>query len=295
MARILVTGSAGFIGRYILTHLCREHQVWGLVRSPVDDHSYGGAVQWIVHDLAAADFPLSMPESIDAVVHLAQSRHYRDFPDHADDVVAINIQASARLLAWARRAGAKRFLYVSSGGVTGPSDAPITEDQKFAASGPLQFYLTTKYAAELLVQAFEPFFIPMILRPFFVYGEGQRVDSLIRRLMERIATGEPITLQGTDGIQINPIHVLDVVEAMENMLGLEQAAVVNIAGPDIMSIREISSLIGKSLGIDPLFEILNEGSGQHMVANISQMKRLLGPPMVSFEKAIGDICAEIHD
>ena len=55
---------------------------------------------------------------------------------------------------------------------------------------------------------------------------------LMPRLAANIQTGQPVLLQGEDGICINPIHVDDAVLAIERCLTLGESRVINIAGPE---------------------------------------------------------------
>src|SRR5206468_7571481 len=52
---------------------------------------------WVDHDLRHPLEGAGLPSSIDAVVHLAQSRRYREFPAGAEDVFALNVRATFEL------------------------------------------------------------------------------------------------------------------------------------------------------------------------------------------------------
>src|SRR2546426_11157922 len=107
-------------------------------------------VHAIAQNLAGPIDPSRLPASVDVIIHLAQSRQFRRFPEQAADIFAVNTAATARLLDFARRAGARSFVYASSGGVYGGSETPLSES---AALRPGNFYAASKTAAELLVQA----------------------------------------------------------------------------------------------------------------------------------------------
>src|SRR5712691_5873081 len=76
-ATVLVTGAGGFIGRHLVRALGERYRVVALVRNRADAPENAEA---IVFDLSQ---PLgdALPPRIDAVVHLAQSRRYREFPE----------------------------------------------------------------------------------------------------------------------------------------------------------------------------------------------------------------------
>jgi len=81
----------------------------------------------------------------------------------------------------------------------------------------LGYYLGSKASSEILVQSYSKEMFVGIIRPFFMYGIGEKRNMLLPRLYDRIDNGEKIYLQGKDGIKINPVHVLDAVSAVRAM------------------------------------------------------------------------------
>ncbi len=78
---------------------------------------------------------------------------------------------------------------------------------------------------------------------------------LVPRLIDNVIAGNAITLQGEDGIKINPIHVSDAVAALEACMKLEGSHTFNVAGTQTLSLREIACTIGKAVGREPVFKI----------------------------------------
>src|SRR5262249_19737540 len=154
------------------------------------------------------------------VVHLAQSDRYASFPDGADHVVAVNLYALAKLLSWCRNAGVETFVHASTGGLYGRGAAAFTESDPLQVAGPLSFYFRTKQCAEYLAQEYAGYFNVAGLRPFFIYGRGQRGHMLVPRLVASIQDGRPIRLAGPHGTRLNPLHVFDMVTAVQLALGL---------------------------------------------------------------------------
>jgi UDP-glucose 4-epimerase len=280
--RVLVTGAGGFIGRHLVAHLEGEHEVLGLVRK---SSSRPGSIQV---DLSRRLDESRLPDRIDAVVHLAQSEHYRQFPERAADIYAVNVDSTFALLEYARKAGATRFVLASSGGVYGYSREPLTED---AALDPPDFYLASKQLCEVLLFAYRRFLTVIAVRPFFVYGAGQRPAMFIPRLVHNILAGKAITLSPPDGLRVNPIHVTDAVRAFAATLTADFAGAVNLAGPDVLTLGEIVRIIGKQLDRTPVIERVAEAPGD-VLADIGLMSRVLGPPSVPFERGIVEVCRE---
>jgi nucleoside-diphosphate-sugar epimerase len=291
MATVCVTGATGLIGRHLASALASSgDDVVAIARRPDLTQA---AVTWIVGDLTDAALPAALPQRVDAVVHLAQSAHFRDFPERADDIFAVNVASTARLLDWARRAGAQHFVHASSGGIYGHGGRGFAEDDAVAETGPLGYYLSSKHAAELLCEPYEECFSVGILRFFFVYGPGQRAGMLIPRLARSVAAGQAISLQGNDGLRCNPINVDDAVRAIMGALQLTRGARVNVAGPDVLTLREIGDALGRELGREPVFSIDAEAAPRDLVGRIERMTQLFGAPRVHFADGIVPLCAEV--
>ncbi|MGI8931711.1 MAG: NAD-dependent epimerase/dehydratase family protein [Sphingomicrobium sp.] len=276
MKRILIAGASGLLGRHLVPLLVDEVELH--VAGRAGEAAVG--IEFHAIDLAGDFATDGLPERIDAIVYLAQSDHFRDFPERAGDMFAVNVAAPMRLLDYARRAGARRFVYASSGGVYGSGDTAVREDTSLPVRGDLGFYLTSKLCAELLAQNFTGLFDVALLRLFFAYGEGQKRRMLIPRLIDNVRTGTPVTLQGEDGIRINPIHAADAAHAVFAALDLEGSHTINIAGPEALSIRAMCEQIGRQVGRDPEFAMVDPAGD--LVADIDRMSRLLAPPTRRF-------------
>ncbi|MGY3691357.1 nucleoside-diphosphate-sugar epimerase [Bradyrhizobium sp. USDA 3240] len=192
--RILLTGCSGFVGSALGPRLVAEgHELFCVCR-PGTSVAFGTKVVW---DGAASIEASSFPKAIDAVVHAAQSRRYRDFPADSREMFDVNVGMTMRLLDWAAQAAVKHFCLLSSGAVYEPFAAALREDAGLAPPG---FLGASKFASEVVAKPFSSIFSLSILRLFFPYGPGQR-DRLIPQLVRRIQDGGAIQLSGgTEGI-----------------------------------------------------------------------------------------------
>lgn len=287
--KVLVTGAAGFVGSRLVGRLQSQHEVFAITgrRSPEDASS---RAHWVEQDLTLPLDYSRLPDHVDVIIHLAQSRHYKQFPEQANDIFNVNVNSTFRLLNYAREVGAKKFIFTSTGGVYGTSYEQFVETDPVS---PLNFYLNSKYIAELLLGNYQQFFRTIVFRLFFVYGVGQAQTMLIPRLVRSVLSGVPVNLQGHEGIRINPVYIDDVVDALERSLSLEGNHLINIGGPQVLSLREISRIIGDQLGREPLFNIsVNEDPG-HLVGDVTKMRMLLGAPRVAFPEGITEVCQEM--
>mgnify|MGYP001184035213 CR=1 FL=1 len=262
------------------------HEVHALVR-PGGRVPAGAVI--VEADLAGAWSPKKLPAGLDSVVHLAQSRWFREFPAQANDVFDVNFKATFKLLEYARQAKIQRVVFASSGGVYGFSQKLLTEEH---AVSPPDFYLRSKYAGELLLESYRSLFTTIVLRPFFVYGAGQKSNMLMARLARNILRGEAVKLSGADGLALNPIHVSDAAGAIAKAVELPEHALVNIAGKEVLSLRQVTEIMGRHLAIDPLFEVDEKPAPDRMVAGIERMRELLLTPRTSFQEGVAEVCRE---
>jgi len=269
--RILVTGANGFIAGHLIRELAPRHELFALAPGgPKGDVPDG--VDWIDHDLTQPLEGAGLPSEIEAVIHLAQSRHYKEFPERADDIFAVNVEGTFRLLEYARAAGADSFIFASTGGVYGHSYEKFVETDPVS---PLDFYLTSKYAAELLTANYKRFFRTIVLRLFFVYGPGQE-GMLIPNLLAKVRAGETITVEGPSGLRINPIYVGDAVQVFEPALALESSQVFNVAGDQSVHLAELVELMGQVTGTAARIEHTASSPDGDLVADNQRMKEVLG-------------------
>ncbi len=286
---ILVTGATGFIGRALIPRLLPDHDVFCLTRQ-TDAMPAHARLHVLGQDLSQPLATERLPQSMDAVIHLAQSRHFRAFPEQAGDVFKVNTESTQQLLDYGRRAKIRTFLLASSGGVCGYLPRPIQETDQPA---PSNFYLASKYAAECLVNAYGEVFATINLRYFFVYGEGQR-GMFMPSLIERVLQGKPVTVVGKTGVTLNPIHVSDAVEATIRALDLQRQDTINVAGTETTTIVDLAALMGRLIGKEPVYSHETEKGPLAMVGSIERMKVKIGvTPQISLQEGVGRLVKDI--
>lgn len=269
--RILVTGATGFIGRRAVALLASAHDVVALARSAAPDDGPPG-VEWVEQDLASPLDRSALPDQVDAVVHLAQSRRYREFPAGAADVFAVNLAATFGLLEYAREAGAETFVFASTGGVYASSERALSEQDPL---NPLNLYLSSKYAAEALVASYRPLFRTVTFRFFFVYGPGQ-TGMLVPTLLGRVERGETITIEGEPGLRMNPIYVDDAARVFDPALTLDRSELFNVAGDEVVTVRELVALLEEVTGRAAVVEHAPSSLLGDLVGDNTRMKSMLG-------------------
>jgi UDP-glucose 4-epimerase len=147
--RVVVTGSAGRIGRAIFVRLAREHEVIGIDRVPAS-----AAVRY-VGDVADRRLLAAAFEGAQAVVHVAAllTPHVGIVPD--GEFERVNIGGTEAVLAAARRAGIRRIVFTSTTAVYGhanTSAGAATWIDENVIPCPRTVYHRTKLAAEQLLR-----------------------------------------------------------------------------------------------------------------------------------------------
>lgn len=273
---ILVTGGTGFLGRALLKRLVGRSRVVALARNPDAAPQIAG-VDWIRGDLRTPLAAHSLPRQVNAVVHLAS---VRDPTSNAGpgELFAVNAGATAALIEYAVQAGAQRFVYGSTGGVCGYRVGRIDES---VTPNPFDLYTLSKWHGETVV-ARDRRLLTAIVRYFFPYGPGQRA-GIVPRLASRLKEGEPITLYRQGRVpHLNPVFVEDAAELTELTLKSANPILVNCAGREIVTVRELSRQMANILGVTPRFVGGHDPSVGDMVASLRHSTRVLGfKPRVS--------------
>lgn len=278
MKKILITGATGLLGKHIIRKLKKQFYIYAISREKKIDEQ---DLKWIKLDFSKNWNISSLPSRIDIIIHAVQSEKFRDFPESSVEIFNINTFSTLRLLEYGRIVKAKKFIYISSGGV-GDLYKNISD---------ISFYLTSKLSSELLVKNYQSFFDTVIIRPFFIYGPGSKKTLLIPRLIDLIQNNKPVLLHGKEGIRINPIYIKDAVEAIVKSINLKGNHTVDLAGNEILSIKEIAVIIGDQLKIPPHFKNLDSVRVDLLGDNL-QTAKILYKPKIKFKDGIEKVLKE---
>jgi nucleoside-diphosphate-sugar epimerase len=258
--KVVVTGATGFIGSRVCPLLAAHgHLVTATARTGGNPSEPG--VSWVACDIANPGFVDALPQTADAVVHLAQAG--------GSQLRAVNVESTRLLLDYSRRIGARRFVFASSGSVYGGSVTPVREDQP---PRPPDEYARSKSEAEALLEQAPPGLHVCALRLFAPYGPGQS-GRLVSDLIERVSTGRPVILRGDGHPRLNPIFVNDAAAIVVRALETLAPPVLNVAGDEVLSIRQMAETIGRALGISPVFEEAPGDPPPDLVADTTLLRR----------------------
>jgi len=241
--KVLVTGGTGFIGRHLCAELDeRGHDVTALSRSPEDDVVPDG-VETVVGDATAYDSIEGAFEGQDAVVQLVSLSPLWQ-PNGGDDRhFEVHLGGTENCVASAEEHGVDRFLQMSGRGAD-PNGTTA--------------YIRSKGQAEAVVRQSDLDWT--IFRPSVVFGEGGEFVSFTKRLKGMFAPKLPIypLPGGGKTTSFMPIWVGDLVPMLADALEGDEhvGATYDVAGPEVLSLREITNLVyeaeGKSVSIVPI-------------------------------------------
>jgi nucleoside-diphosphate-sugar epimerase len=180
--RVVVTGSAGYIGSHLVRRLKREgYSVVGVDR---DLGTPEAADQVVRGDLADAEVRAEALRDADAIMHLAAAKD--DWGIDDDTFFFENLEVTRRLLHDARDRGIHDWVFYSSVAAIGPGDEARTEDSPLRPDGA---YGASKAEAEALFEKYAeevPEVSCVILRPSVVFGPGHYSYTNVHRLIEAI-------------------------------------------------------------------------------------------------------------
>lgn len=288
---VVVSGGNGLLGRATVEKLSADFTVTALVRE-LPLNPYPG-VEYIELDLATEWDAGVLPKKCDVVIHLAQSNNYKDFPDSALEVYNVNLSSTLKLLDYGRRANITRFILASTGGLYPQNRFPLNEQSELFALDKLTHYLGTKLSAEIFARNYLPYFHVDMLRIFFMYGPGQKINMLVPRLITSILDGKPVLLPGGNGIALNPIYVSDVATVIKSRIASQGSAVLNVSGQQVVTIKELANRIGTYLSKDPIFEI--DEPQLDLVSESKLCLEMLSGQTVSLDDGLASTIDWIHE
>lgn len=286
VSRVLVTGFNGLLGNMIVAKLEKLDVEVICIGNP---RSMSASKNEVIDiDLANEWDTRKLPTKVDAILHLAQSSEFRNVPQKALDVFNVNVRSTAVLLDYGHRTNVEKFIYTSTGGVYSPSLNKHTETSPLVEYRDLGFYLGSKAAGEICVGSYKSEFVTQIYRPFFIYGARQKANMLLPRLFNNVKNGNPIQLSGSEGIKVNPIYVADAANAVLSGLDQSNDLLVNLAGPDIFSLKQICDLFGEYLCQEPVYQFVDE-TASNLVADTTSMRSINYQPKMHLRDYLREI------
>jgi UDP-glucuronate 4-epimerase len=285
--RILITGTAGFIGYHLATRLLADgHHVTGY--DAVTDYYDVRLKEKRLHNLTASqnfrfvkDYledsqalqraaDLAQPE---VIVHLAAQAGVRYSIEFPRTYVDSNLIGSFNVLELARKLQPIHLLMASTSSVYGGNtDMPFTELHN--TDGPLSLYAGTKKAMEVMAHSYAHLFrVPTtIFRFFSVYGALGRPDLALFKFVKATLNGDPIDVYGHGNMERDFTYVEDLVEAIVRLIPIAPSESNRVTAPGVID----------SLSAVAPHRIVNIGGGKptQLMEFIRMMEEALGKKAV---------------
>jgi nucleoside-diphosphate-sugar epimerase len=242
---LALTGATGFIGQHLLRELPkRRYRLRLLLRRPASVPMW--TANAVIGDLARPQNMSAALEGVDAVIHsagLAQSMS--GVPE--DDYRAVNTVATIGLARAARRAGAKRFVFLSSiRAQCGPTaDAVLTEAFE---PRPTDAYGRSKLAAERGLAELDIDWVS--LRAMLVYGLGVKGNMAQLMRLARLPLPLPLGSLGARRSLLALENLLAAIEAMLAAPGTPRRPFI-AADPQALTVAEMIAAMRHGLGRQP--------------------------------------------
>ncbi len=292
--RALVTGGAGFLGGHLVRRLLAD----GWQVQVIDDLSTGRrdrvphGVRLDVADISTDDVSAAARAGRPNVLfHLAaQASVPRSVADPERDR-AVNVDGTARILAAGIAAGARRFVFVSSGGaIYGETRRAATERSRVDPKSP---YGRHKLEAERLVMRSGMAFA--VARPSNIYGPGQHAGlegSVVAAFIARALAREPLVIDG-DGEQTRDfVHAADVTDALVRLASAGMADDVwNVSAGRRIAIADLARIVEREAGValGRAHRPVRAGDIHDSAVSSTKLRRLGWRPAVSLRQGIREL------
>jgi len=288
-AKILLTGASGFVGRGLAVSLMEQgHPVRIAIRSPVE---LAGAEKALITEIDNHTAWGRHLKGIDTVIHCAGRAHVMNdlFADPLPEYRRINVGGTVNLARQAAKAGARRFIFISTVKVNGEQTLPGQPYSERDAPFPQNPYAISKYEAEqaLLDLAKETGLEVVIIRPALVYGSGVKANFFTMLRMVRL--GVPLPFGSIENkrsfIYLENLQSL-IIRCIAHPKAVNQVFLAS-DGNDLSTtelLRYCASAMGVSIFLLPIPEswcVL----GASMLGQGDAIQRLCGTLQVDISKA----------
>jgi len=301
LAKYLVTGAAGFIGRSIAAALLARGET---VRG-VDNFITGKrenlvgleGMEFLEGDLADAAVCAEACAGVEIVFHEAARA---SVPRSVEDPVATNVacvDATLNLLVAARATGVRRVIYAGSSAAYG--DAATLPKHEGMLPDPISPYAVAKLAGEHYLRSFTRVYglETVVLRYFNVFGPYQdpmsHYSGVLAIFCRRMLAGEPVTIHG-DGEQSRDFtYIENVVHG--NLLAAAVPAekvsgrTMNLATGSRATLNQTFAILRELTGYtgEPSYSTSRAGDIRDSLADIGVARKLLGyEPKVDFREGL---------
>lgn len=302
--KILITGAAGFLG----SHLSEKYVNEGNIVYGLDNLLNGNLnnIRTLLHrknfkfihdDVRNKSLYATLPNDLDAVIHLAAQIHVDKSIINPEETFDINVSGTMKVLEYARMNDIKKILFASTSEVYGSAKyVPMDENHPLAAQHP---YGVSKIAADRLCYTYnETYDLGVdIIRCFNFFGPRQKdagYGGVIAIFINRVLQNKPPIIYGDGNQKRDYMYVSDAVNAYDKVLKSKDNPGkygINFGTGTENTVNEIAELVIKYCATDkslrPIHIDPRPTEVQRLFADVSKAKKLLDfIPEIGFEQGI---------
>lgn len=319
--RVLLTGSAGFVGHYIVEKIIKETD-WDIVG--LERLSYSGNLERISeidtkgryksfhHDLKSPIGELLMKQigNFDYIIHVAANSHVDRSIEDPLSFVMDNVVGTCNILDFARvqKKNLKCFLYFSTDEVFGPAPNGVKYDEydRYNSTNP---YSASKAGGEELAVAYRNTYgIPIVItHTMNVFGQRQHPEKFIPKCIRKVMRDEWMEIHSDETRTIpgsrHYIHGEDVADGVLFILNKPelyedthkcQCPKFNLIGPEEVNNLELAQMIAEIMKKDLKYTLVDFHSsrpGHDLRYAISgdRLARLGWTPKSSLRERISEV------
>ncbi|MEQ9376705.1 MAG: NAD-dependent epimerase/dehydratase family protein [Imperialibacter sp.] len=281
MSKILVTGSAGFIGMHTAIRLAADgHQITGLdnlntyysvelkmarlKQQGIDtsqvmynkEMTGTKGISFIQLDLTDSEHIEALFEKhqFDYVIHLAAQAGVRYSIENPHAYIDSNVKGFLNILEASQRNKVKHLVYASSSSVYGMNDK-VPFEETDTTETQVSLYAATKKANEAIAHSYASVHgLPLTgLRFFTVYGPWGRPDMALFKFTKNILAGKPIDVYNEGNLSRDFTYVDDIVEGIVQLVPKKPVAtlpyaIYNIGNGNPVKLMDFIACLEKELG-----------------------------------------------
>jgi len=287
--KIFITGGSGFIGKYLIP-IFHEHEILCLSHSQHIENSAAN-VKVINGDLTNPESYINELKNFkpDCCVHLA----WYGLPDYSIRTNTKNLLAGISLIESLAEVGCKKVFAVGSCWEYGDVQGEVKESD---ISNNLGIFASFKTSLQKIYESVcSEAGINLIWgRIFFVYGPGQRKNSLIPSCYKSLKFGKELKIKNPFA-RNDFIYILDVVDSIRVLVESEiKSGIYNIGSGKSSYVWEVVNYVAANLGLPHPYKnmpIMVDGNW----AEMSKMKKYDWKPKFSLESGISNTIIALEE
>jgi UDP-glucuronate 4-epimerase len=320
--KILITGSAGFIGYHVVKYYCNlgfevigidnindyydvnlkfdRLKSCGIIFNSENQNNKIVSIKYPNYKFLKLDITDSSAlnvlfehEKFNLIIHLAAQAGVRYSIENPHAYIQTNLVGFANVLESSKVYNVKKIVYASSSSVYGISEKNILSVTD-KVDLPVSLYAATKKSNELMAHVYSHLFgISTIgLRFFTVYGPWGRPDMAPFLFSKSIISGEPIKIFNHGDLKRDFTYIDDIVEGIVKVSTLNHKSnyeIFNIGNSQPVSVLNFIQILEKEIGkvANKQYTEMQPGDVKETWADISELVSLFGyEPKVKIEEGI---------